>query len=148
MHSWFLEPWNRKFDNVFHICLMNGLQKYQKKIFSWWLFEIIHIIGFEMRMDSRINLKIFFGYDIDCLNIWPFMHQPWFPTRTASKLIFACFQLACEWHHRRRKYGRCSPNSYFGSVWELYVLDLKTKVFRRKENQLHFPMNNGLTVPK
>ena len=36
--------------------------------------------------------------------------------------------------HRRRKCERCSPNSlqpifYFGSIWELYVLDLKTKSF-------------------
>ena len=37
-------------------------------------------------------------------------------------------------YHGRRKYERCSPNSlrpksYFGSIWELHVLDLKTKVF-------------------
>ena len=56
-------------------------------------------------------------------------------------------------NHQRRKYGRCSPNSlrpisYFGSIWELYVLDLKSKVFCRKENQLHFPMDKELTVPK
>ena len=56
-------------------------------------------------------------------------------------------------YHRRQKYGRCSPNSlrpisYFWSIWELYVLDLKSKVFCRKENQLHFPMDKGLTVPK
>ena len=56
-------------------------------------------------------------------------------------------------HHRRRKYGRCSTNSlqpvsYFGRIWELYVLDLKIKVFCRKENQLLFPMDKGLTVPK
>ena len=40
------------------------------------------------------------------------------------------------------------PISYFGSIWELYSLDQKTKVFCRKENQLHFPMHKGLTVPK
>ena len=39
--------------------------------------------------------------------------------------------------HRRGKYERCStnslrPKSYFGSIWELYVLELKTKVFCRK----------------
>ena len=56
-------------------------------------------------------------------------------------------------YHRRRKYGGSSPNSlrpisYFGSIWELYVLDLKTNVFCRKKIQLHFPMNKGLTVPK
>ena len=50
--------------------------------------------------------------------------------------------------HERRKYERCSPNSlrpisYFGSIWELHVLDLKTKVFCRKENQLHFPTDYG-----
>ena len=55
--------------------------------------------------------------------------------------------------HRRRKYGGSSPNSlrpisYFGSIWELYVLDLKTNIFCRKKIQLHFPMNKGLTVPK
>ena len=54
-------------------------------------------------------------------------------------------------NHQRRKYGPCSPDSfrpisYFGSIWELYVLDLKTKVFCRKEDQL--PMDKGLTVPK
>ena len=36
--------------------------------------------------------------------------------------------------HRRRKYEGFTPNSlrpisYFGSIWELYVLDQKTKVF-------------------
>ena len=40
------------------------------------------------------------------------------------------------------------PISYFWSIWELYVLDQKTKVFCKKENQLHFPMDKGLTVPK
>ena len=29
-----------------------------------------------------------------------------------------------------------------------YVLDIKNKVFCRKQNQLHFPMDKGLTVPK
>ena len=60
---------------------------------SLWLFEIIHIIRFEMHMDSRINLKISLGYDINYLSIWPFMGHPWFPTRKASKLTFVCFQL-------------------------------------------------------
>ena len=51
--------------------------------------------------------------------------------------------------HRRWKCERCSPNSlrpisYFGSIWDLYVLDLVCS----KENQLHFPMKKGLTVPK
>ena len=54
-------------------------------------------------------------------------------------------------YHRRRKYGGSPPNdlrpkSYFWSIWELDVLDLKTKVFCRKK--LHFPMDKGLTVTK
>ena len=52
-----------------------------------------------------------------------------------------------------RKYGGSSPNSlrlisYIGSIWELYVSDLKTNIFCRKKIQLHFPMNKGLTEPK
>ena len=50
-----------------------------------------------MRIDRRINLKIFLGYDFNYLSIWPFMGHPWFPTRKASKLTFACFQLAGWW---------------------------------------------------
>ena len=56
-------------------------------------------------------------------------------------------------HHilRRKKCEGSSPNSlqpisYFGSIRELYVLDLKTKVFCRKKNQLHFPMDKGITT--
>ena len=64
-HCWFLEPKVlHSFENIFHVDLMKELQKYKKKN-SQWLFEIIHIIRFEMRMDSRINLKIFLGYDIN-----------------------------------------------------------------------------------
>jgi hypothetical protein len=37
--------------------------------------------------------------------------------------------------HRRRNSLR--PISYFGSIWELYVLDLKKQVFCKKENQIH-----------
>ena len=63
------------------------------------------------------------------------------------------YSLFYDYAHRRRKYGGSSPNSlrpisYFGSIWELYVLDPKTNVFCRKKIQLHFPMNKGLTVPK
>ena len=105
-HCWFLEPWNRekslKLIWKHFSCLLDEWNvKISKKnfFFSLWLFEMIHIIRFEMRMDSRINLKIFLGDDINYLSIWSFMHHPWFPTRKASKLIFVCFQLAGEWHH-------------------------------------------------
>jgi hypothetical protein len=40
------------------------------------------------------------------------------------------------------------PISYLGFIWDLYVLGLKTKVFCRKNNQIYFPMDKGLTVPK
>ena len=64
----------------------------KKKIFSRWLFEIIHIIRFEIWDLRSRDLKIFLGYDINYLSIWPFMGHPWFPTRKASKLSFTCFQ--------------------------------------------------------
>ena len=41
-------------------------------------------------------------------------------------------------------YGQNLILGAFGS----YVLDLKTKAFCRKKNQLHFPMDKGLKVPK
>ena len=43
----------KTFDNIFHVDLMRGLQKCEKEI-SQWLFEIIHIIHFEMDID-RLN---------------------------------------------------------------------------------------------
>ncbi len=55
-HCWFLEHWNRQksLTNIwqyFSSYLMNGLQKYIYKKKLRWLFEVIHIIGFEMHMD-------------------------------------------------------------------------------------------------
>ena len=64
----------------------------KKKFFSRWLLEIIHIIRFEIWDLRSTDLKIFLGYDINYLSIWPFMGHPWFPTRKASKLSFTCFQ--------------------------------------------------------
>ena len=73
----------------------------------------------------------------------------------STHLRFLCFCILCHIYctHRRRKYGGSSPNSlrpisYFGNIWELYVLDPKTNVFCREKIQLHFHMNKGLTVPK
>ena len=40
------------FDNVFHVYLMNGLQKNAKKKSGWLFdFEINHIFCFKMHMD-------------------------------------------------------------------------------------------------
>ena len=69
----------------------------KKKFFSRWLFEIIHIICFEIWDLRSKDLKIFLGHDVNYLSIWPFMRHPWFPTRKASKLTFTCFQLAGWW---------------------------------------------------
>ena len=56
-------------------------------------------------------------------------------------------KIVMEFIHQRQKCEGSSQNSfrpisYFWNIWELYVLDLKIK------NQLHFPMDKGLTVPK
>jgi hypothetical protein len=40
---------------------MSGLQKYEKKKKSRALFEIIHIIGFEMHMDRPDKSENIFG---------------------------------------------------------------------------------------
>ena len=52
-HCWFLEHWNRQnsLTNIWQcfLCLHDEwIAKISKKIFSWWLFEIIHIICFEI----------------------------------------------------------------------------------------------------
>ena len=44
-----------------------------KKKISQWLFEIIHIIRFEIWDLRSRDLKKFYGYDINYLSIWPFM---------------------------------------------------------------------------
>ena len=33
-------------------------------------------------------------------------------------------------------------------IWDIYVLGLTTKVFGRKNNQIHFPTDKVLKVPK
>ena len=96
-HCWFLEPWNREKSHRliwqhFSCLLDEWIAKiHTKKKISRWVFEIIHIIRFEI-WDLEI-WKYFLGYDINYLSIWPFMCHPWFPARKASKLTFICFQL-------------------------------------------------------
>ena len=129
--------------------------------FPIWFFEIQVLINRGTGHQSK---------GMRAKQTWNWVWKPKFnlyPTFLSGILQLFCYFLqfsarGClqRWHclldtavHRRRKYGRCSPNSlrpisYFVSIWELYVFDLKTKVFCRKENQLHFPMDKGLTVPK
>ena len=104
IHCWYIEPENREKNlrliwQCFSCLLDEWIAKMSKKKISRWLFEIIHIIRFEIWDLRPRDLKIFLGYDINYLSIWPLMRHPWFPTRKASKLIFVCFQLAGEWHH-------------------------------------------------
>ena len=73
------------FFQLFWKCCSVGTEK--------WLFEIIHIFRFEIWDLRSRDLKIFLGYDINYLSIWPFRCHPWFPTRKSSKLAFVCFQL-------------------------------------------------------
>ena len=92
------------FDNVFYVYLMSGLQKNAKKKFLWCFFFKSTLSVLRCTWTGRINLKIFLGHHIKYLSIWPFMCHPWFPTKKASKLTFACFQLAGKltfvcWHH-------------------------------------------------
>ena len=65
-HCWYIEPWNREKSLTLiwqrFSCLLDEWIAKNIKKSSRWLFEIIHIIRFEMRMDSRINLKIILGY--------------------------------------------------------------------------------------
>ena len=110
---------------------------------SNWRFQLFKQINTYLKFLLRYNqawiqLQLYFKYTVlesTCLYTYLF-------TNTYVHIM-----------HRRRKYGGSSPNSlrpisYFGSIWELYVLDPKNNVFCRKKIQLHFPMNKGLTVPK
>ena len=68
---------------------LSGLKKYaKKKNFSQLLFLKSTLSVLRCTWTGQINLKIFLGYDINYLSIWPFMCHPWFPTRKASKLRF------------------------------------------------------------
>ena len=68
------------------------LEKIFRFFFSRWLFFKSTLSVLRCTWTGWINLKIFLGYDINYLSIWPFMCHPWFPTRKASKLTFVFFQ--------------------------------------------------------
>ena len=72
---------------------MSGLQKNAKKNFCGGFFFKSTLSILRCTWTGRINLKIFLGYHINYLSIWPFMCHPWFPARKASKLTFVCFLL-------------------------------------------------------
>ena len=54
LHCWFLEPWNREKKSYTHLTTFftstwwMDCKNIKKKFFSRWLFEIIHIIRFEI----------------------------------------------------------------------------------------------------
>ena len=99
VHCMFLEHWNRQkiisdIRQRFSCLLDERIEKKCKFFFSRWLFFFKSTLSvLRCTWTGRINLKIFLGYDINYLSIWPFMRHPWFPTRKASKLTFICFQL-------------------------------------------------------
>ena len=95
-HCMFLEHWNRQrilFDiEPSFLCLLDeGIVK-KWDFFFTVAFFISTLSILRCTWTGQINLKIFLGYHINYLSIWPFMCHPWFPTRKASKLTFVCFQ--------------------------------------------------------
>ena len=114
-HCWYIEPRNREKSLTliwqrFSCLLDEWIAKISKKNFSRWLFEIIHIIRFEI-WDLRSR---------DLKRIWPFIGHPWFPTRKASKLTFACFQLA-GWCHSPASWKQTNIN------FEAFLVEIKGK---------------------
>ena len=95
----FLEHWNRQksLSNIrqrFSCLFVEWIaKKCKKKIFRGGFFFKSTLSVLRCTWTGRINLKIFLGYHINYLSIWPFMCHPWFPARKASKLTFFCFQL-------------------------------------------------------
>ena len=93
-HRWFLEHWNgqKSLCNTWQrfSCLLDEwIEKICKKFFfhgGFFMKSTFSVL--RCRWTGPINLKIFFGHHINYLIIWPFMCQPWFPTRKASKLKY------------------------------------------------------------
>ena len=82
----FLEHWNRQkiLSNIRQCfsCLLDELiAKNAKKKFRGGFFFKSTFSVLRCTWTGRINLKIFFGYDINYLSIWPFKRHPWFPIR-------------------------------------------------------------------
>ena len=106
-----------------YICLLYTLHHLYltRESFSRWLFEIIHIIRFEMRMDSRINLKIFLGYDINYLSIWTFMHHLWFPIRRPQIYHLSVFSSLKCWiiSFASKKAQKFKYSWHLVGVWDL-----------------------------
>ena len=97
-HRWFLEHWNSQkilcnIKQCFSFLLDEWIEKICKKIFFHGGFFFKSTLSvLRCTWTGRINLKIFLGYHINYLSIWPFMCHPWVPTRKASNLTFVCFQ--------------------------------------------------------
>ena len=85
------------------------------------------------------------------LSIWPFMRHPWFPTRNASKLTFACFQLAGWWPcDCFQLAGWCpSPASWkqtnisFEPPWKNFLFDISA-IHSSIRHEKHCQMSLGL----
>ena len=97
-HSMFLEHWNRQkilldIWQRFSCQLDECIEKICNFFFTAAFFLKSTLSVLRCTWTGQINLKIFLGYNINYLSIWPFMRHPWFPTRKASKLTFLSFQL-------------------------------------------------------
>ena len=79
---------------------------------------------------------------------WLTIQPKWYQQKLSYHFLLH-FSIGLDsYDHQRRKCERCLPNSlppisYFGSIWELYVLDLITKVFCRKKNPATFIHGQG-----
>ena len=115
--------------------------------FSRWLFEIIHIIRFEMRMDSRINLKIFLGYDINYLSIWPFMHM-----RTWARSERDKFKWTRKWARNETNRGLNFYNryNYIPTIHAIYfrVSDILLAVCQQRIGQSTLIFNKEPLKPE
>ena len=64
VHCWYIEPRNREkvlhsFDNVFHVYLMNGLQKYKQKFFKVAFWDNPHYPFWDVHGQSNESVNIF-----------------------------------------------------------------------------------------
>ena len=128
-HCMFLEHWNslKILSDIWQCfsCLLDERIAKKCKIFFFrgGFFFKSTLSVLRCTWTGQINLKIFLGYDINYLSIWPFMCHPWFPTRKTSKLTFVCFQLQLfspcivfnNWS------WKLYPKSIFRFIWPVHV---------------------------
>ena len=96
-HRVFLEHWNsqKSLCNIqqrFSCLLDEWIEKICKNL-SRWLFLKSTLSVLRCTWTGGINLKIFLGYHINYLSIWPLMCHPWFPTSTVIQVAETCSEI-------------------------------------------------------